>query len=117
MKIMTSERQERDRCRYCGKEIVLYNGTTETWIHVNTGKSDSYLPRIHNATPRSGKAVEIITSERLETDYCRYCNREIAIYDGDNETWIHVDTNKRGRNLPMVHNATPRSLKYGWEEA
>jgi hypothetical protein len=40
------------RCKWCNKEIVLYTGTTGTWIHFDTGKSKGDSPFVHNAMPR-----------------------------------------------------------------
>lgn len=39
------------RCKWCGKKIVLYTGTTRTWIHLDTGNSESTSPMLHNAMP------------------------------------------------------------------
>ncbi len=47
--------KEQDRCKWCNEKIVLHPGTTQTWIHVDTGKSERPSPMLHNAMPRSRK--------------------------------------------------------------
>lgn len=46
----------KDRCKYCGKEILLaLDITKHTWIHAHSGEAFSQDIVPHIATPRSKK--------------------------------------------------------------
>lgn len=47
----SKQKKDKKRCKFCGKEIALYPDTTKTWIHLDTGKSESSSPFVHNAMP------------------------------------------------------------------
>jgi len=46
-------KDKRERYKWCSKKIVHYPGTTQTWVHLDTGKSEGTSPMLHNAMPRS----------------------------------------------------------------
>jgi BED zinc finger len=47
----TEKKTDQIKCMFCMKEIALFSGTTTTWIHLDTNKSESGAPFPHTAKP------------------------------------------------------------------